>query len=359
MLAGVYRHGLGLELMQRPIPRIGDGDVLLKVEACGVCGTDLRIVASGHRRIPVDAERILGHELSGVVADLGQQVAWPRVGMRVASAPNMGCGRCSACIRGQTQLCPEGTSLGVGMDGGFAEYMLIPASAVSQGNIAELEDHVGYEEAALVEPLSCCYHALTACRLTPGEDVLVFGAGPIGIMHMLLARIMGARRVIAAARHPERLTGFPEPVADHILDSSGQDFAPTVMALTDGAGVDVAIIAAPSGVAQSRALPLLALHGRVHFFGALPSGTEMTSINANLVHYRELIVTGTTGQTVADYRACLDLVSRGRIDLRPLVTGRFGLREIPAAFEYAREKVGLKAMVLPHAGGSPEPEHDT
>lgn len=349
MLAAVYNGADRLQLVERPTPAIGPDEALLRVGACGVCGTDLRILASGHRRIPAGAERILGHELAGEIAAVGAQVRSLQPGQRVALAPNIGCGACDLCVRGFTQLCPDYTSFGVVIDGGFAEYMRIPAPAIAQGNVVPIADGLSDEEAALAEPLSCCFHGLTACRLAPGEDVLVFGAGPIGILHLLLARALGARRVIAADISPERLARVPAGLADAQLDPGDPAFPGAVAALTDRKGVDVAIVAAPSAEAQAQAIGLMNVHGRVNFFGGLPASMAGPTLDSNRVHYRELTLTGTTGQTVAEYRTCLSLMASRRIDVRPLVTDRFGLRGIEAAISSARARGGLKTLVLPRA----------
>lgn len=349
MWAAVYDGSQQLRLLERPTPAIGPDEALLRVGACGICGTDLRILGSGHRRIPAGAERILGHELAGEIAEVGPQVRSLHPGQRVALAPNMGCGACDLCIRGFTQLCPDYTSFGVVIDGGFAEYMRIPAQAIAQGNVVPIPDGLGEDEAALAEPLSCCFHGLTACRLAPGEDVIVFGAGPIGIMHLMLARALGARRVLAADISAERLERLPPGLADAQLDPGDAGFAAAVAELTDGRGLDVAIVAAPSAQAQAQAIGLMNVHGRVNFFGGLPAGQTGPALDSNRVHYRELTLTGTTGQTVAEYRTCLALMAGGRLDLRPLITDRFGLRQIEAALEQARARRGLKTLVLPRA----------
>jgi len=347
VLAAVYSSSGGLRLVDRPLPAIGPGEALLRVGACGICGTDMRILSSGHRRIPAGAERILGHELAGEIVAVGTQVSSLQPGQRVALAPNIGCGSCDLCVRGFTQLCPDYTSFGVVIDGGFAEYMRIPAPAIAQGNVVPIGGGLSDEEAALAEPLSCCYHGLTACRLSPGEDVLVFGAGPIGVMHMLLARSLGARRIIAADVSPERLGLVPAGLADALLDPGDSAFAAAVTELTDGKRIDVAIVAAPSAEAQAQALGLMNVHGRVNFFGGLPPGQAGPTLDSNLVHYRELTITGTTGQTVTEYQTCVSFLTSGRLDVKPLVTDRFSLRKIEAAFARARSRAGLKTLVLP------------
>lgn len=348
MLAAVYDGTPEIKVVERARPAIKPNEALLRVEACGVCGTDLRILRAGHQRIPAGESRILGHELSGVIEDVGAAVTGLKAGTRVALAPNMGCGHCEMCVRGFTNLCPDYTSFGVVIDGGFAEYMLITAEAITQGNIYPLPDNVSFHEAAMNEPLACCFHGLNACRVQPGDDMLVIGMGSIGLMTMQLGRLMGARRIITANTSSYRRELSLELGADIGINPSEQDLVEAVLDATDGRGVDVAIVAAPSAKAQQQCLELTAKHGRINFFGGLPKGSEMTTINANLVHYKELTITGTTGQTVAEYRTTMELLNTGRLQIDRLVTGRFALKDAAAAIENAKTKVGVKTMIFPH-----------
>ncbi len=351
MLAAVYKAGHGLRIEERLRPAPGPGEALLQVAACGICGTDLRIQATGHRRLPPEQSRILGHELSGTVVEVGDGVTSLQPGMRVAVAPNMGCGHCDLCVQGFTQVCPDYISFGVGLDGGFAEYMLLTVNSIEQGNIHPIAEAVSLEEAALLEPLSCCYHGLMACHPHAGETVMVYGAGPIGLMHMQLARVMGASRVIAATSHPERIQSFPSPAADLTLDPRAADFPERLYEANEGRGPDVTIVATPSKQAQSQAVRLAATHGRINFFSGLPKDDSTSQIDSNLVHYHELVITGTTGQTMSDYRACLALLEAGRINLKDLVSHRIPLEQIETAMQAAREHAGLKILVVPQATG--------
>lgn len=347
MLAAVYKGGDDLELVERPLPEIGSRDVLLKVGACAVCGTDRRILHSGHRGMEEGTERILGHELSGRIVETGSGVEQFQTGMRVAVAPNVGCGRCDLCVQGYTNLCENYRGLGVSLDGGFAETMVIPGAYVDQGNIEEIPDELSYGEAALNEPLSCCYHGLRACGLQAGERVLVVGAGPIGVMMVKLAKTLGAAKVVVAQRSQPRRDLAVELGADAAYDPQKMSVEEVVSRYAVGRGFDVAVIAAPSAEAQARAIGAMAKHGRVNFFGGLPKGREMSCLNANLIHYGELVITGTTGQTVSEYRTTMELLRREKIRLGDVITGEFSLRDIHAAFEYAESKRGLKAVVYP------------
>jgi 2-desacetyl-2-hydroxyethyl bacteriochlorophyllide A dehydrogenase len=206
---------------------------------------------------------------------------------------------------------------------------------------------MSYEEAAMVEPLACTYRGLMACHPQPTETVLVVGVGAIGLMFVQLSKMLGTQ-VIVSSTNDQRNKMAQKFGADTILNPKKVDFKDTILANTGGRGVDVAIVAAPSSQAQSEAIEVLAHHGRINFFGGLPKGQEITPVNANLVHYKELTLTGTTGSSVEEYRTALALVGSGKIDVKSLISHRFPLGDIKEAFETARSRKGLKTIVLPN-----------
>ncbi len=349
MLAACYDGTQKIKLEERQIPEVGPDELLLEVKAVGICGTDLRILKGGHQRIPPGQKVILGHELSGVISSVGRNVEWLKSGQKVSIAPNMGCGRCNLCILGFTNLCENYYSFGVVIDGGCAQYMRVPAGAITQGNISVIPENLSFEEAALVEPLSCVYHGLMASKLMPGEDILVIGAGAIGLMFVQLAKALGAGRVFVSSYSNPRSDLAKQFGADLIINPKIDNLKETILKETNGRGVDIAIIAAPSREAQSSAIEILAHHGRVNCFGGLPSGQEMVSFNSNLIHYKELCLTGTTGSSVKQFRTSLFLVASGKVDVRSLATKCFSIKDVDEAFEYAASKQGLKTIVLPNS----------
>lgn len=347
MLAGAYNGTPEIELLEMPVPEIKSDEALLKVRAVGICGTDLRILGSGHRRIPEGVKRVLGHEFSGEIVAVGSDVSWPRVGDRICAAPNMGCGICDLCIQGNTQLCPDYYSFGVVIDGAFAQYMRIPAGAIEQGNLALVPDNLSFQEAALVEPLSCALRGWMSCRPQVDETALIIGVGAIGLMFVQLARLQGLR-VIVSSRNEERSALARGLGADLTLNPTKVDFREAVLSATGGRGVDVAIVAAPSGEAQRQAIEVLAHHGRINFFGGLPQGKNITPIDSNLIHYKELVITGTTGSSVKQYRTALSLVAAGKVEVASLITHRFKIEQVGEAIESVRAKQGLKTVIEPN-----------
>jgi L-iditol 2-dehydrogenase len=232
----------------------------------------------------------------------------------------------------------------VQIDGGFAEFVRIPAGAIANGNVTPLADSVSYEEAAANEAFACTYSAFERYGVRPGETVVVIGAGAIGLMHAKLALMSGAARVImndlsrprldeCAAIEP-RITAVSENLAEYVRDSTG------------GEGADVVITACSVAVVQQGAFALAGLDGRVCFFGGLPKGRETVPLDANQIHYKQLTVICTTRSSHGHYRATLDLIAKGVVDIAPVITHKFELKDALGAFENAAGAIGLKQAVV-------------
>jgi hypothetical protein len=177
-------------------PGIRDSEMLIRVRAASICGTDLRIFKHGHFKIPAGERRVLGHEIAGEIVKVGKLIEGCREGMRVTATPNIGCGLCEFCRDGYNNMCPNYEAFGISIDGGFQEYMRVPHIAIKGGNVFPIPDQVSFQAAALLEPFSCCYNALRSVQTSHMDTVLVIGAGPIGAMHVLLNRIAGAKTII-------------------------------------------------------------------------------------------------------------------------------------------------------------------
>lgn len=327
-----------------PKPTIAEDEILLKVKAASICGTDVRMYQNGYTGITPDSPRILGHEFSGVIEQVGVNVSGYHRGQRVTVAPNMGCGICRQCVSGNTHLCPTYRAFGVNIDGGFAEYVRIPAEAIRQGNVAELAEQVSFEEAALNEPLSCVYNGTEHCLIRPGDSVVVIGAGPIGTMHGLLAKMAGAGKVFYSDLSADRLQAVIK--LNPFFKALSGDLKEAVMCETDGEGADVVITACPSPAAQAQAPELCAIGGRVNFFGGIPADRQPVPINTNLVHYKQLILTGTTRASVTQFRKTLSFIRSGILDVKPLITGRFPLTDFMSGLDRAIRAEGMKNVLL-------------
>jgi len=330
----------------KEIPEIGAKDLLIKVKAAAICGTDLRISRFGHFKINPKDRRILGHEVSGEIVQAGEEVKGFQIGERVAAIPNIGCGHCELCRKGLNQLCAGYEAFGISLDGGFAEYMRVPEQAIVQGNLVKLPNQLSYEEAVLVEPLSCCYNSWKSLQTVPGDTVLVVGAGPIGAMHVMMNHLAGAAKIIVADISDSRLKEVRRFGADVLVNSSVQDLKDAVLEETEGAGADVVITACSVPEIQQLALELSAVEGRINFFGGMPKGKELVAVNTNLIHYKQLKVMGTTGSSIQDYCASMKLAASGKCRLEDLVSARFSLEQADEAFAYAASGQGMKTIFV-------------
>jgi L-iditol 2-dehydrogenase len=278
------------------------------------------------------------------VAQVGSRVQGFIPGERVSLAPCVGCGRCDDCIAGHNNACPSVQILGIAFDGGFQEYLRVPRSALERGNVFRVPDTVSYAEAAVVEPMACCYRGQRQVGVDFRDTVAIIGAGPIGVLHTLLARLAGARRIIVSDVVASRLEVVRGLGADVVIDGASDDLLGAIMKETSGRGADVVITTVSSSAVQSQAVALLAPRGRLCLFAGL-SASERVEIDTNRLHYESLTLTGTTGASLTDYAACLRLVGEGRIDLAPVITGRFLLDRIHDAIEHSASRRSLKAVV--------------
>ncbi|MCS7241330.1 zinc-dependent dehydrogenase [Candidatus Caldatribacterium sp.] len=349
MKAAVFYGPLDLRVEERPIPQVGKGDVLVRVEACAICGTDVRIFHFGHRAIT--KPQILGHEIAGTIAEKGDDVEGYEVGDRVVVDPIVSCGQCFFCQRGLTNLClvfKERTeAFGYYYPGGFAEYVLVPEKAVRRGNLIKFPTTLSFEEAAIAEPMACALNGQLLSRVGLGDRVLVIGAGPVGCMHIALAKVLGAAKVLVAEMQKARLVEAERFGADRLIDPTGENLREVVLAETQGLGPDVVIVAASSRQAQEEAIELVAPRGRVNFFGGLPKDDRFVTIDGNTVHYKELFIHGTSGATASHIRTCLDLMSAGRIDGKAYISKIIALDALPEMLREIQKGPYLKVVVKP------------
>jgi L-iditol 2-dehydrogenase len=335
-------HGPGdLRIESRPDREPGPGEALLRVEACGICGTDLRIASGAHRAYPDGTVRVPGHEIAGRLEAVGDGVDLP-AGASAFVAPNIGCGHCRECRAGRVNLCRTPRALGITEDGGFAEFVLLEQSLVDQGNVLVVDDAPDMAALALVEPLACALRGSNSCRIAEGDVVVIAGAGPVGLMHLQLARLRNPRAVIVSEPAAARRAEAARFGADVTVEPA--DLADAV-----GGGADVVITAAPAPAAQQQALELAAPGARINFFGGLPRDGSRVALDTNLIHYRELVVTGTTANTTEDCREALELVTSGRVDTAGLVGDREPLDAATEAFAAAESGERLKVVIEPWA----------
>lgn len=332
-----------LRLAEVPIPEIGENEALLKVRAASICGTDVRMYLNGYKGVTEETPLVLCHEFAGDIVKVGSNVTSLKPGMKVSVAPNMGCGTCDMCVSGNTHLCRHMKAFGVTMDGGMQEYVRIPEEAIRQGNVSPLDEVISYQEAALVEPLSCVYNGQKLLGAPVGADTLIIGMGPIGIMHIMVARLFGAGRILVNDLNTDRLKKAKELFPGVLVIEGDVMEGLRKYGLE---GVDACIIAAPSAVAQAQSLAYMNMNGKLLFFGGLPQGKENVPINTNLIHYRQLTIQGCTKQRVSDYRLCAKLVNDGRVPLELIMSDSYSVDRFQTAFDNAAAAKGLKHVIL-------------
>ncbi len=332
---------ISLDEVMTPTPN--QGDILIRVRAATICGTDIRIYR-GRKTAGVRYPSVLGHEFAGEVIETGGHSTL-RVGDRVGLCPFISCGHCHLCKTGHENLCTNGTAVGYEIDGAFAEIIRIPAQAVEAGNIRKLPDHLSYEEAALVEPLSCVLNGQNKVGLSSADSVAILGVGPIGLLHVKLARLRGARRIIASDPNPQRREAALAAGADVAVDPTTEDLVSRVRAETGGLGADVVICAIGIPALARQATDLASFGGRISLFAGF-SGGVTAEMDVNAIHYRELTVTGAFGLSRKDFDRSFEMVASGQIDLKSMITHRFVLDDIQDALAIAEDGSAIKVAVL-------------
>ena len=348
MRAAVFLGPNQIELREVPQPQAGPNEVVIKVSACAVCGTDLRILSGGKTR-GVVPPRVLGHEIAGTIVSIGKgadQYTKFKEGQRVTMPPGIPCLACRFCNTGNENLCKQRPALGYSYDGGFAEYMVVPEVAMARGLLYPVSDRLSDTEAALAEPLACVVNGQRKSQVQLGDVVLVIGAGPIGLMHLQLSRLAGATKGIVSEPSAQRRALAGELGAFRTVDPTREDLVEVVRGETSGDGADVVVAAIGVPQLVNQLLAVTRPGGRVNLFAGY-SGTGETTIEANLIHYGELIVTGTSACTREDFRKALTLMESGQLNMRAIASHHFPLEKIEEAFTTTRTGVGLRVLVNP------------
>ncbi|MGO1858187.1 zinc-dependent dehydrogenase [Ancrocorticia populi] len=331
-----------------PEPACGEGEIKIRVKNCSACGTDLKTFRNGHREMtPVTT---MGHEIAGEIVEIGRDVVgnW-KVGDRVQSIAAVPCGDCYECAKNWPSLCQNQKLMGFWYDGGFAEYMIIPAAVLDADGLNRIPDGVAFAEASAAEPLACALNAQEQLGIEEGDVVVVFGAGPIGCMHVRIARgVYGAGKVIMVNRNPDRMAIAADLVKpDVTIDSSATDVVAEVMALTGGRGADVIITATPSGKNQEQAVAMAARNGRISFFGGLPKDSPTITLDSNLVHYRQLHIHGANASAPAQHRKAMEYIATGQLPVADLITKHVPLAEAEGIFDALASGQDIKVTVEP------------
>lgn len=331
-----------------PEPTCGPEEVKIKVKNCSTCGTDVKIRNNGH--VNITRVTTMGHEIAGEVVEVGADALGGfAVGDRVQVIAAVPCGDCHECKKGWMEVCANQTSVGYQYDGGFAEYMIVPKEVLKVDGLNRIPDNVGYDEASAVEPFACAINAQEQLGIEEGDFVVVFGAGPIGCMHIRIARgVHKAGTIVLVDINAERLQMSADAVKpDHTIDASSVNVVEEVMRLTEGRGADVVITATPANINQEQAIAMAARNGRISFFGGLPKTNPVIAADSNLVHYRQLHIHGANGSAPAHHKAALEYVSTGAIPVKDLITRHVPLENVLEAFDIVAKGEAIKVTVEP------------
>ena len=346
MKAAVYLGKEQLPVLEVPEPSIADGEVLLEIEACCVCGTDLRTYRHGDAKI--HPPRVLGHEFCGRVLETRAPDPGVSVGDRVVLYIVIVEGQDRYVERGRENLALRRTTISYHHDGAFAPRMRVPAAAVRNGNLFRVTSDIPSEVLSLAEPLGCCMNAHSRLGVGLKDTVAVLGAGPIGVMHAALARLQGAQRVFVLDTNPARLEGARRFDVDGAwLVTPDGAHREALREATDGFGPDVVIVAVSAAAAQNDALAIAARAGRVNFFAGLPKSNPVAPLDVNQIHYKELEVSGSYSEKKSDFQAAFALLHSGRFPAGRLITHRLPLDRITEAFPLMEGGEALKVCILP------------
>ena len=324
------------------VPAVGEGEVLVRVRGATTCGTDLKIFHRGYVERVIKLPTIFGHEWAGDVVEVATGLDWPRKGMRVRAGNSAPCLHCAMCQKGQYNLCEDM----IWLWGAYAEYIKVPSRMVFV-NMQEIPEDVSYLEAAIAEPLACVLHGIEEAGVRLGDSVAIVGAGPIGLLHLLASKRVGAKKVVVIDVVNERLEVAAKLGADETINGAKEDVVEELRKLTGGYGADVAIEAIGLPATWEQALKLARKGGVVLEFGGCPPGTEI-KLNAEQIHYGETTVKGAFHTTPLHFRKALDLISSRTIDVRPLITREMGLENIHEAFKIlSTSKNDIKIGIIP------------
>ncbi|MBD2137398.1 alcohol dehydrogenase catalytic domain-containing protein [Anabaena sp. FACHB-1237] len=334
MKAQVFRGVNQLSYEELPIPTLEADEVLVQVRVVGLCQSDIKKI-----RYPLyEPPRIFGHETAGTIAAVGSNVRKWQVGQRVAVMHHIPCMRCAYCLNDNFSMCDvyKNISTTAGFNpsgGGFAEYVKVPGHIVQNGGLIPIPNHITFEEASFVEPTNCCLKAVKKANIVPGQTVLVTGAGPIGLMFIMLVKYFGAK-AIATDLIPSRIEKALNVGAEAAFDARDTELTTKIHALTDGMGVDVTLLAVPSDKAFFQALDCTRKGGKILFFAEFPDEVEIP-INPNILYRREIDLMGSYSSSYRLQSLAADIVFNRRIDVNALISDRYSLQDLSQAVNQA------------------------
>jgi L-iditol 2-dehydrogenase len=342
MMAAVLYGKEHLQVEPVAVPTVNSGDILVRVKVALTCGTDVKVFQRGYHARMIVPPAVFGHELAGDVVAVGEGVSRFSVGQRVVSANSAPCEKCFFCLRGEQNLCEDLLF----NNGAYAEYIRIPARIVER-NTYLIPSHVGYQDAALVEPLACVLRGFEETNPRAGDTIAIIGLGPIGLMFVKLAKLYGCR-VIAVGRRRKQLERASALGADETIVATDEaDPVRTIRGMTNSRGVDIAIEAVGKPQTWQWAVSSVRRGGTVNFFGGCPNDTRV-ELDTALLHYSEITCKATFHHTPASIRKALDLVCAGHIAASFFVNREEPLANLLEVMRHLMSHNGhLKTAIVP------------
>lgn len=340
-----YYAPLDVRVEEIPCPKTTPGEILVKVDACAICGSDLKTYKVGNPRMKPPIT--MGHEFTGLIVETAKDVPGFSLGDRVVMATSISCGKCLYCQNGWSNLCAHLEPMGFFYNGGMAEYVVIPEKAISNGHLLKVHQTVKPEHAALAEPLSCAVNSVQRSNVKKGDFVLVIGAGPMAILNALVAKEFGASKVFMTELNPCRLEQAAQFDIDRLINPAAEDLEKIIKEESNGYGADVVIVAAPAAQPQEEALKLVRKRGTVCLFASLPAGKSNLTIDSRLIHYNELLVTGSSDSTANDVRKAVEMLAKPEFPAHKIASHQMGLEDIHKGFELMISGEALRVVLKP------------
>lgn len=345
MKAAIYEGIEKISIKDISTPKTPEGGMLVKVIGCSVCGSDVRTYFFGNSMI--NPPWIIGHEIVGEIIENLSNNGMLK-GERVTVGTAIPCGHCNNCYSGYYTMCSNMKAHGFEFQGGYAQYMPINSYAIDRKVLNPIPDNVTSNEACLTEPLACVLNAQEIINVSLGDNVVVIGTGAIGCMHIQLAHIRGASKIIAFDINEKRLEIAKKFHVDYLANPEKEDPKEVIKKIMGEKGANVIIVACGVAKAQSLALELAAPRGRICNFGGLPKTNPMNTINANLIHYKELSVMGSFSSNPRQNSQALDLIASGKIDVKPLITKTMPLEKLEEAILEMKQGQSMKIIIQPN-----------
>jgi len=336
----MYYSNTDVRLEEKPVPKIGPGEMLMKVHASGICGSDVMEWYRIHK-VPL----VLGHEVSGEVVDVGEGVTRYKKGDRICAAHHVPCNTCHYCLSGHHTVCETLRKTNF-EPGGFSEYLRLPAINVDRG-VFLLPDELSYEDATFIEPLACVLRGQRQARLQPGQSVLVIGSGIAGALHIQLAKALGVGRIMATDISEYRMKAALKLGADAVINAM-EDVPSRVRELNDNRLADVVILCAGATTAIEQGLKSVERCGSVLFFAPTNKGVTIPFSVNDIFWRNEITLTSSYAGSTADHATALELIRAKRVNVREMITHRLGLADTGKGFQMVVDaKDSLKIIIEP------------